>query len=51
MLDLIPEIPASVYGTGFGISVVLMYLLTMTCGFYPSWLTMEIQPAEALHYD
>ncbi len=51
MLDLIPEIPGSVYSIGFGISVVLMYLLTMTCGFYPSWLSMEIQPAEALHYD
>jgi putative ABC transport system permease protein len=46
-----PEIPSSVYCIGFGVSVILMYLLTMTCGFYPSWLTMEIQPAEALHYD
>jgi putative ABC transport system permease protein len=46
-----PEIPSSVYGIGFGVSVILMYLLTMTCGFYPSWLTMEIQPAEALHYE
>ncbi len=51
VLDLISDIPPFVYGIGFVISVTLMYLLTMTCGFYPSWLSMEIRPAEALHYD
>ena len=51
LLDLISFIPAKVYAAGFVISTGLMYLLTFTCGFYPSWLTMDIHPAEALHYE
>lgn len=51
LLDLITIIPANVYVIGFSISITLMYLLTFFCGFYPSWLTIDIHPAEALHYE
>jgi putative ABC transport system permease protein len=51
LLDLISDIPAFVYAVGFTVSVLLMYTLTFVCGFYPSWLTMEVRPAEALHYE
>jgi len=51
LLDLISEIPPGVYAAGFFIAASLMYLLTFASGLYPSWLTMEIQPAEALHCD
>jgi putative ABC transport system permease protein len=51
LLNLISDIPPSVYGIGFIISVVFMYILALGCGLYPSWLTLEIQPAQALHYE
>jgi ABC-type antimicrobial peptide transport system permease subunit len=36
---------------GFSVSIALMYLLTILCGLYPSWLAMDIHPSEALHYE
>ena len=51
LLDLIVIVPANVYAFGFLISAGLMYLLTAVCGFYPSTMAVDIQPAEALHYE
>lgn len=51
LLNLIDVIPANIYATGLLISTILMYLLTVMCGLYPSWLAMDIEPAEALHYE
>jgi putative ABC transport system permease protein len=33
------------------VSVTVIYLLTLLCGWYPSRLATRIQPAEALHYE
>ena len=51
LLNLIGEIPTGVYAVGLLLSTSLMYGLTVACGLYPSWLAMEIEPAEALHCD
>ena len=51
LLGIIAIVPVEVYALALIISIAAMYLLTIICGFYPSWLTMEIEPAEALHYE
>lgn len=33
------------------VSVLAIYLVTMACGLYPSWLATRVPPAEALHYE
>jgi putative ABC transport system permease protein len=50
LLDLI-GIEARVFAFGLGVSLVLIYALTLTAGLYPSWLATKVQPAEALHYE
>jgi putative ABC transport system permease protein len=44
-------IPASVFMLSLAISVVVIYALTLLCGWYPARLATKIQPAEALHYE
>ena len=43
--------PAAVFVTSIVTSVAVIYLLTLLCGWYPSRLATQIQPAEALHYE
>ncbi|MCP4660453.1 MAG: FtsX-like permease family protein, partial [bacterium] len=40
-----------VYALAFALAAAMIYLLTVLCGLYPSWLATRIQPAEALHYE
>ena len=51
LLDIVTFVSAKSYAVSFMISVGCMYLLTLLCGLYPSLLAIEIQPAEALHYE
>lgn len=51
LLDLLSFVSLKDYGIGFLVSVLMMYLLTAFCGLYPSLLAIEIEPAEALHYE
>jgi putative ABC transport system permease protein len=51
LLDLIGFISKEVYVSSLLISLVLIYLLTVLCGLYPSRLATRIHPAEALHYE
>jgi putative ABC transport system permease protein len=44
-------VPVRVFVLSLLLSVVLIYLLTLLCGWYPSRLATKIQPAEALHYE
>lgn len=39
------------YGTGFAAATVIIYLITLACGFYPSRLAAAVPPTEALHYE
>jgi len=43
--------PPGVFVTSIAVSVAVIYLLTLLCGWYPSRLATRIQPAEALHYE
>jgi len=51
MLGVASFLSINVYLTGLGMSLALIYLLTVLCGLYPSMLATKIQPAEALHYE
>ena len=51
LLDVIGFLSGEVYVYGLAISLSIMYLLTVLCGLYPSWLATKVQPAEALHYE
>jgi putative ABC transport system permease protein len=42
--------PPAVSIVSVGVSVGVIYLLTLLCGWFPSRLATKIQPAEALHY-
>jgi len=51
LLNLLGFASGKVYLTSTLISLALVYLLTLICGLYPSWLATKVQPAEALHYE
>jgi putative ABC transport system permease protein len=51
LLDIIGFISSKVYFYSIIVSALIIYLLTMLCGLYPSWLATKVQPAEALHYE
>lgn len=45
------QIPAHVLASGVGATALMLYLLVLLCGLYPSWLAAKVRPAEALHYE
>jgi putative ABC transport system permease protein len=51
LLDLLGFASPEVYTASIFISLGLIYLLTIFCGLYPSFLATRINPAEALHYE
>lgn len=53
LLGLLLEsrIPAYVLACGVGATALMLYLLVLLCGLYPSWLAAKVRPAEALHYE
>ncbi len=51
LLNLIDFIDPGIYAGSLVVSLLLMYGLTYLCSLFPSWLAMEVQPAEALHYE
>lgn len=51
LIDLIDFIKPETYFFALAISLILMYAITYLCSMFPSWLAMDIQPAEALHYE
>jgi putative ABC transport system permease protein len=51
LLDLIGFISGKIYLYSILAAALLIYLLTMLCGLYPSRLATKVRPAEALHYE
>jgi putative ABC transport system permease protein len=51
LLDVISFISGKIYLYSILASSAMIYLLTILCGLYPSWLATKVQPAEALHYE
>jgi putative ABC transport system permease protein len=51
LLDIIYFVEPHVYAISLAISVTAIYLLTLVCGWYPSWMATQVEPAEALRYE
>lgn len=51
LTGLFGPIDFGVYALAFVLAAAVIYLLTLLCGLYPSWLATRIHPAEALHYE
>jgi putative ABC transport system permease protein len=51
LLDIIYFVEPHVYATGVAISVAAIFLLTLTCAWYPSRMATRVEPAEALRYE
>ena len=51
LLDIVSFLSGEVYFSGLAVSLGIMYLLTILCGWYPSWLATKVHPAEALHHE
>jgi putative ABC transport system permease protein len=49
LLNIISFVSSAVYYSAFVISIGLIYLISIACALYPSWLAARIQPATALH--
>lgn len=44
-------VPGRIIIAGVAVSVVVIYLVVLVCGWYPSRMATAIRPAEALHYE
>jgi putative ABC transport system permease protein len=51
LLHVIDFISARVFSFGILSSVLVIYMLTVLCGLYPSWMAARVEPAQALHYE
>jgi putative ABC transport system permease protein len=51
LFDVIGGVSGQVYALSFVISSAAIYLLTIICSLYPSWLATKVQPAAALCYE
>ena len=44
-------VTTDVYIAALAVSFLTMYAITYVCSMFPSWMAMDIEPAEALHYE
>ena len=53
LLDMVlgSRVPALVAACGVGATGLVLFLVVMLCGLYPSWLAARVRPAQALHHD
>jgi putative ABC transport system permease protein len=41
----------SVFALAAGLSMAVIYLLSLLCALYPGWRASRLSPTEALHYE
>ncbi|HMZ80773.1 MAG TPA: FtsX-like permease family protein, partial [Acidobacteriota bacterium] len=51
LIDIFGFIQGKVFVYSLLASIGIMYLLTLICGLYPSWIATRVHPSQALHYD
>jgi putative ABC transport system permease protein len=51
LLKVVRGVTPGVYATSLVLSALGIYLITLTCAWYPSRMATRISPAEALHYE
>ena len=50
-LVLASWIPIHIAMGGLAAAALVLYVLVLLCGLYPSWLAARVRPAEALHHE
>lgn len=51
ILDLVGALSPGVFTAGLATALAIIYLLTVACALYPSWMAGRVQPAEALRWE
>lgn len=51
LLGIFKLVTPVAFTIGFAAALVVIYVLTMLCGLYPSWLASRLTPADALRYE
>lgn len=51
LLGIMHLVTKTEFTAGLGSALAVIYLITLLCGAYPSWLASRIEPAEALRYE
>jgi putative ABC transport system permease protein len=51
LLELIDFVSGKIFLYSLAISILMIYVLTLFCGLYPSRLATKVHPAQALHYE
>lgn len=46
-----PHLNGGIYALAFFTAAIVLSILTLVSGLYPSWLATRVQPAEALHWE
>lgn len=51
ILGLLSVVSQAAFAVGFAGALATIYMITLVCGLYPSWLASRLTPAEALRYE
>ena len=51
LLGVFALVQPAVFGIGVVAALVVIYGISLMCGWYPSWLASQVTPAEALRYE
>lgn len=51
LLGIFAIVPPPVFTLAFVLSLAAIYIITVACGLYPSWLASRLTPADALRYE
>jgi len=51
LLGVFALVQPAVFGIGVVAALVVIYAISLMCGWYPSWLASQVTPAEALRYE
>ena len=51
LLGLLGAVEPAVFAGAVGVALIVVYLLSLACGLYPSWIAVRSEPAEALRWE
>lgn len=51
LLGMLGSVQPTVFAAAVAVALVAIYLLSLVCGLYPSWIAVRSEPAEALRWE
>lgn len=51
LLGMLGSLQPTVFAAAVAVALVAIYLLSLACGLYPSWIAVRSEPAEALRWE